>query len=39
MKSFKSWLEDYDPRDDIPGGSYKFEVEEESLRKHAMGFE
>ena len=28
MKSFKSWLEDYDPRDDIPGGSYKFEVEE-----------
>jgi hypothetical protein len=28
MKSFKTWLEDYDPRDDIPGGSYKFEVEE-----------
>ena len=28
MKSFKTWLEDYDPRDDIPGGSHKFEVEE-----------
>ena len=28
MKSFKTWLEDHDPRDDIPGGSYKFEVEE-----------
>ena len=28
MKSFKTWLEDYNPQDDMPGGSYKFEVEE-----------